>query len=52
MTDDAELVTNATEFLYLQALLMGHHPLQMQEAALLNTSLTAILDRAILGETP
>jgi len=50
MTDDAELVTNATEFLYLQALLMGHHPLQLEEAALMNTSLRTILDRAILGE--
>ena len=50
MTHDAELVTNATEFLYLQALLMGHHPLQVEEAALLNTSLRAILDRAILGD--
>jgi len=50
MTDDPELVTNATEFLYLQALLMGHHPLQLEEAALMNTSLRAILDRAILGD--
>ena len=49
MTHDRDLVVNATEFLYLQALLMGHHPLQMEETALLNTSLSAILDRAILG---
>ena len=47
--DDAELAANAAEFLYLQALLMGHHPLKVGESALLNTSLRAILDRAILG---
>jgi molecular chaperone HtpG len=47
MAEDQELVTHAVEVLYLQALLMGHHPLQVGESALLNTSLSAILDRAI-----
>ncbi len=46
IADDQALVTHSVEVLYLQALLMGHHPLQVSEAALLNTSLSAILDRA------
>ena len=42
----AGLIRRALEVLYLQALLMGHHPLSLEESALLNSSLTGLLDYA------
>ncbi len=43
---EAEIACHSVEVLYLQALLMGHHPLGLAETALLNTSLSAIIDTA------
>ena len=40
------------EALYGQALLMGYHPMRPIDAALLNRSFLALLDRAVPGESP
>ncbi|BBH65471.1 molecular chaperone HtpG [Actinoplanes sp. OR16] len=47
---DAELAGLAVESLYGQALMLGHHPIRPNDAALLTTSLLGLLDRAVPGE--
>jgi molecular chaperone HtpG len=44
---DAELLGLAVESLYVQALLLAHRPLRPADAALLNRSYLALLDRAV-----
>ena len=44
---DPSLVALATESLYGQALLLGYHPVRPADAALLNRSFLALLDRAV-----
>ncbi|MEU4557282.1 HSP90 family protein [Actinoplanes sp. NPDC023936] len=47
---DDELAALAVESLYGQALMLGHHPIRPNDAALLTTSLLGLLDRAVPGE--
>ncbi|WP_203782673.1 HSP90 family protein [Paractinoplanes rishiriensis] len=44
---DPELAGLAVETLYGQALMLGHHPIRPADAALLNSSMLGLLDRAI-----
>jgi molecular chaperone HtpG len=45
--DDPSLVRLATQALYGQALLLGYHPIRPADAALLNSSLLGLLNRAV-----
>jgi molecular chaperone HtpG len=45
--DDPTLVRLATQALYGQALLLGYHPIRPADAALLNSSLLGLLNRAV-----
>jgi molecular chaperone HtpG len=45
--DDPTLIRLATEALYGQALLLGHHPIRPADAALLNSSLLGLLNQAV-----
>jgi molecular chaperone HtpG len=47
---EPELAALATESLYGQALLLGYHPVRPADAALLNRSFLALLNRAVPGE--
>jgi molecular chaperone HtpG len=44
---DERLVTRAIEMLYVQSLLLGHHPLNRQELSLLNTGLLDLIEAAV-----
>jgi molecular chaperone HtpG len=44
---DPDLIGLAVEALYGQALLLGYHPIQPADAALLNRSFLGLLDRAV-----
>jgi molecular chaperone HtpG len=46
--DDPTLVKLATQALYGQALLLGYHPIRPADAALLNSSLLGLLNRAVV----
>ncbi len=46
--DDPTLVKLATQALYGQALLLGYHPIRPADAALLNSSLLGLLNRAVM----
>jgi len=48
---DPRLIGVSVEALYGQALLMGYHPMRPIDAALLNRSFLALLDRAVPGES-
>lgn len=48
--DDRNVLRTTIQMLYVQALLMGHHPLNAGEMALLNTGLLDLIDLAISGE--
>lgn len=50
--DNRQLLRMAIQMLYVQALTMGHHPLNAQEMALLNTGLIDLLDWSIDNTTP
>jgi len=47
---DQQVLKTAIQMLYLQALLMGHHPLNATEMDLLNTGLIDLIDLALRGE--
>ncbi|GAA2512123.1 HSP90 family protein [Pilimelia columellifera] len=47
---DPALVGMAVRGLYGQALLMGHHPIRPADAALMNSSLLGLLERAVLTD--
>jgi molecular chaperone HtpG len=47
--EDRKVLRTAIQMLYVQALLMGHHPLSANEMALLNTGLLDLIDLAITG---
>jgi len=49
---DAGLLTRCVEMLYVQSLLLGHHPLTAGEMDLLNTGLLGLIDRAIDPQKP
>jgi molecular chaperone HtpG len=49
---DQGLVTTAIELLYVQALLLGHHPLRPPEMELLNGSLLGLIDRCVVPRVP
>lgn len=42
--DDREMITLAVQMLYVQSLLLGHHPLSSKEMALLNTGLLDLIE--------
>ena len=44
---DPDLLRRAIEMLYVQALLLGHHPLDSKEMALLNSGLTGLIEWGI-----
>jgi molecular chaperone HtpG len=44
---DRALLRRAVEMLYIQALLLGHHPLSSKEMALLNSGLTSLIEWGI-----
>jgi molecular chaperone HtpG len=46
--EDPTLVKLATQALYGQALLLGYHPIRPADAALLNSSLLGLLNRAVM----
>jgi molecular chaperone HtpG len=46
--DEPTLVKLATQALYGQALLLGYHPIRPADAALLNSSLLGLLNRAVM----
>lgn len=46
---DRNVLRTAVGMLYVQALLMGHHPLNASEMALLNTGLLDLIDLSISG---
>ncbi len=48
--EDRRLVKQAVQMLYVQALLLGHHPLKQKEMQLLNDGLTGLIERAVGGE--
>jgi molecular chaperone HtpG len=43
------LLRRSVEMLYIQALLLGHHPLSSKEMALLNNGLTSLIEWGIAG---
>ncbi|MFF4213681.1 HSP90 family protein [Streptomyces sp. NPDC001796] len=47
--DDAELRSTCLEGLYVQALLLGHHPLRPADTAVLNQSFLGLIGRAVAG---
>ncbi|GGK40422.1 molecular chaperone HtpG [Pilimelia terevasa] len=47
---DRDLAGAAVQGLYGQALLRGHHPVRPAEAALMNTSFHALIDRAVADQ--
>ncbi|GGM10691.1 molecular chaperone HtpG [Streptomyces fumigatiscleroticus] len=47
--DDAELRASCLEGLYVQALLLGHHPLRPADTAVLNQSFLGLIGRAVAG---
>ncbi|MGI5135271.1 HSP90 family protein [Streptomyces sp. CA-106110] len=47
--DDAELRATCLEGLYVQALLLGHHPLRPADTAVLNQSFLGLIGRAVAG---
>ncbi len=51
-THDREIIRLSVQMLYVQALLMGHHPLNASEMALLNTGLIDLIDSALSGGGP
>jgi molecular chaperone HtpG len=46
------LVRRSVEMLYVQALLLGHQPLNVKEMALLNEGLLALIDFGVANEDP
>lgn len=44
---DRALIRRSVEMLYVQALLLGHHPLSSKEMALLNSGLTGLIEWGI-----
>ena len=44
---DRTLVKRSVQMLYIQALLLGHHPLSSKEMALLNDGLLALIEHGI-----
>ena len=46
---DAPLLRRCVEMLYVQALLLGHHPLSSRELNLLNTGLSALIQSVVAG---
>lgn len=46
---DRKAVAQAVELLYVQSLLMGHHPLSTREMDLLGRGISGLIDRAIGG---
>ncbi len=48
---DAELVKRCVQMLYVQALLLGHHPLSEREMRVLNEGLLGMIERG-LGRGP
>ncbi len=47
--DDVELLRLSIQMLYVQSLLMGHHPLSSKEMALLNTGLLDLIELGLMG---
>lgn len=50
--DDIELLRLSIQMLYVQALLLGHHPLKSNEMAVLNTGLIDLIDRGLASALP
>ena len=48
--DDRELLRRLVEVLYVQTLLMGHHPLSAGEMSLVSESLTGLIELSLPGE--
>jgi molecular chaperone HtpG len=47
--DDRDVLRLSIQMLYVQSLLMGHHPLSANEMALLNTGLLDLIELGISG---
>lgn len=47
---DRALLQRSVQMLYIQALLLGHHPLSAKELALLNDGLMALIERSVRAE--
>ena len=48
---NADLLKRAVQMLYVQALLLGHHPLQAKELSLLTDGLSDLIDGCLKNET-
>jgi molecular chaperone HtpG len=46
---DRGVLTRSVQMLYVQSLLLGHHPLSARELSLLNGGLTALIEAALGG---
>jgi molecular chaperone HtpG len=46
---DQPLLARSVQMLYIQALLLGHHPLSSKEMALLNDGLLALIEQGLRG---